>query len=66
MHPEAAGAASDAELETEFKGESKGESRGGYAPSPTGEMPEAKAGPEASEAPAAAPVEKPGCSQSTP
>ncbi len=66
MHPEAAGAASDAELETEFKGESKGESRGGYAPSPTGEMPEAKAGPEASEAPAAAPVEKPAAVKAPP
>ena len=66
MHPEAAGAASEAELETEFKGESKGESRGGYAPSPTGEMPEAKAEPEASEAPAAAPVEKPAAAEAAP
>lgn len=62
MQPEAAGAASEAELETEFKGES----RGGYAPSPSGEMPEAKAEPEASEAPAAAPVEKPAAAEAAP
>lgn len=49
MQPEAAAAASEAELETE----SKGESRGGYTPFPSGEMPEAKAEPEASEEPAA-------------
>lgn len=62
MQPEAAAAASEAELETE----SKGESRGGYAPSPSGEMPEAKAVPEASEAPAAAPVEEPAAVKAPP
>lgn len=55
-------AASEAELETE----SKGESRGGYTPSPSGEMPEAKAEPEASEAPAAAPVEEPAAVKAPP
>ena len=62
MQPEAAAAASEAELETEFKGES----RGGYTPSPSGEMPEAKAEPEASEAPAAAPVEEPAAAEAAP
>lgn len=55
-------AASEAKLETE----SKGESRGGYTSSPSGEMPEAKAEPEASEAPAAAPVEEPAAVKAPP
>lgn len=55
-------AASEAELETE----SKGESIGGYTPSLSGEMPEAKAEPEASEAPAAAPVEEPAAVKAPP
>ena len=55
-------AASEAKLETE----SKSESRGGYTFSPSGEMPEAKAEPEASEAPAAAPVEEPAAVKAPP